>query len=176
MLCKTYCISAALALSVLAGSVGTAAAQSAGKIAASDESSCTDMDFLLGEWEAVRDGKVIANTKFEVGASHCSILQTWTPPSGVQGRSVAALIAYSNADKSWEYLAAWSNGMRQRWENGVLKGNELRFDRVDSVKKTLEHFSFFNLPNGDSKEFSEGSADGGKTWTTHYDVIFRRKK
>jgi uncharacterized phage-like protein YoqJ len=43
--------------------------------------------------------------------------------------------------------------------------------------KTLKrHLQFFNLSPDTVRQFSQNSADRGKTWTVDYDFIYRRRK
>jgi hypothetical protein len=35
--------------------------------------------------------------------------------------------------------------------------------------------TYTKLPRGEVRQFGENSADGGKTWTTSFDLIYARK-
>ena len=172
----TYCAGAVVAALVLLAA-NPLSAQSAEKKAASAASPCTDLDFWIGDW-VVKDvnGVQVSTASIKPGENHCSVTETWTAAK-VGGRNFFCLLAYSNEKHSWEYLAAASApGFRLRYSNGVVNGNEIRWDASDLPDGTISHFSYFKLPDGRLREFAQTSTDNGKTWKTVTDLSWTRSK
>jgi hypothetical protein len=142
---------------------------------------CVDADFLIGEWDVLRDGKVTNGSKFEAVNRHCALVWTWTMVGG--DRVTVTFMAYDVGARNWELLVSWAGGRRQRYVNGTFSRNvmhdgveatELRFETTGRDGQP-QHFSIFAMPDGTIREWEETSADGGKSWKQDYDLVWRRK-
>jgi hypothetical protein len=116
------------------------------------------------------NGQTFATAKFESVVDGCTILHTWTPVTPGQNAGMA-LIQYAPSEKKWHYFWGGNEGMVH--ETGTLvKPNLAQYYPTPSGKKNRSRFSYEALPDGRIHELGEGSVDGGKTWTTEYDLIW----
>jgi hypothetical protein len=81
--------------------------------------------------------------------------------------------------KRWEQF--WvDNGAGMIHFYGGLKGNVMDFytDDIPQPDGTnlKRHLQFFNLGQNQVRQFSQGSKDGGKTWSVEYDLTYNRTK
>jgi hypothetical protein len=62
---------------------------------------------------------------------------------------------------------------------GALKESVMDFSTDDIPQpdgtKLRRHLQFFNLGPDKVRQFSQGSKDGGKTWSVEYDITYLRK-
>jgi hypothetical protein len=169
---------AVLALAAIASAITiNSSANDLSAIKAKAQSVCPkDLDYLIGEWDA-GSGEEGTDVKWEAPLGSCYLVETWAPrKSGQTSGYYFAVLAYDAKLKNWSYLAASPVGDRLRFENGVVKGNRVTLEQADLTDGTVHRFSYTKLPNDQVRELSMGSKDGGKTWTTDYDLVWKRKK
>lgn len=132
-------------------------------------------DFWVGEWDVFAAGGGRAgSSKVESILGGCVILENWTSAQGNQGKSFNR---YDPRKAEW----------RQHWVDD--SGNEVNFAGtfadgcMSVVAKTpapdgsthLRRMRFFDLPGDDVRQWGEVSKDGGATWATEYDLLYRPK-
>jgi hypothetical protein len=150
------------------------AVQAQGK-GASQPMPCTDVDFLLGQWNVFNgQGQQVSDVTWIAGPGNCYVTETWKGRNG--GKDWYCLMAYSHEQRNWSYLAASPMGARLRFENGKMQGEELRFDEMDVTDGTAHRFSYFKKPDGTLREGTAISTDVGKTWKDRPDLTWHRKK
>lgn len=136
-------------------------------------------DFWVGEWNVVttHGGMPAGTSKIERILNDCVILENWTSLNNpYQGKSFNS---YNTSLKRWEQF--WvdnSQGMIYFW--GELKDGIMDYwtDEIPqgNGQKLKRHLQF--IPQGPDRvrQFSQGSTDGGKTWTVEYDFTYNRMK
>jgi tetratricopeptide (TPR) repeat protein len=142
-----------------------------------------EFDFWLGEWEVYPNGTnvLVGTSKIEMASGGCMILENWTAIGGVPHNGKSMNYVNPQAGK-WEQLWIGSGGINQnnpqKFINGVYKDSAMRFDfeQVSAQGKQTGRFIFFNEGPNQVRQFNEVSSDGGKTWTTVYDFVYKRKK
>lgn len=139
------------------------------------------LDFMIGTWSAYAGKDRIADVSIERASGACALVQTWSaPPSKMTLNRPAvskALIAYDQDRKLWEMF----------WVTGVI-GTHFHLTAVPSKNllwKTTEvlaggrtktdHLVITKLSDGTLRQIVTASTDGGKSWATGYDLIWRRK-
>lgn len=142
-----------------------------------------EFDFWLGEWDVYPNGAnvIVGNSKIEMASGGCMILENWTAIGGVphNGKSMNYVDPVTG---KWEQLWIGSGGINrnnpQKFVNGVYKDGAMRFDfeQFSAQGKQTGRFIFFNEGPDQVRQFNEVSSDGGKTWTTVYDFVYKRKK
>ena len=85
---------------------------------------------------------------------------------------------YDTRLKKWiqDWVDSQSNGIH--FEGGLENGVMSYFaDSADAQGKPLRrHMQFVKIDADHVRQFSQGSSDGGKTWSLEYDFIYIRKK
>ena len=136
-------------------------------------------DFWIGEWSVVTaKGEMPAgDSRIELSLGDCVIVENWTSKNSLYaGKSYNV---YNVAEKRWEQF--WvdnSAGMIHFY--GGLKDGVMDFFTQDQTQpdgtSNQRHLRFFPLGPDKVRQFSQASADHGKTWTDEYDFIYTRKK
>ena len=132
-------------------------------------------DFWIGEWDVkTPQGGLAGQSSVQLILGQCIIFENWTAGSGASGKSFNI---YDVNDKKWHQTWVSDKGVFTHYIGGLKDGSMVVVaDTVVGGKKTLAKMTFSKLPNGDVRQFGENSVDGGKTWTTSFDLIYSRKK
>jgi tetratricopeptide (TPR) repeat protein len=136
-------------------------------------------DFWIGEWSVVTaKGEMPAgDSRIELSLGDCVIVENWTSKnSHYAGKSYNV---YNTAEKRWEQF--WvDNSAGTIHFYGGLKDGVMDFYTQDQTQpdgtSNQRHLRFFPLGPDKVRQFSQASADHGKTWTDEYDFIYTRKK
>ncbi len=136
-------------------------------------------DFWVGDWDVVT-----TNEKTSAGTSHiektigdCVIWENWASlGTGYTGKSYNI---YNASLKRWEQFWVDNSGGMIHF-SGALKNNVMDFYTDDIPQpdgtKLRRHLQFFNLGPDKVRQFSQGSTDGGSTWSVEYDFTYNRRK
>ena len=132
-------------------------------------------DFWVGEWDVVttEGHNPAGSSSIQLILDQCALLENWT--GGGTGKS---LNHYDTRLKKWiqDWVDSQSNGIHFEGslENGVMS---YFADSADAQGKPLRrHMQFVRIDADHVRQFSQGSSDGGKTWTPEYDFLYIRKK
>ena len=140
-------------------------------------------DFWIGEWEAFGlNGQKAGDSKVSLILDSCIILEEWTSASVSQG------IRY--AGKSFNTWNAATKQWQQTWVDNVGGSNEYLLGKFEDNKiiyrsspfpfnkdtMAIRKMTFTNLSPGKLRQHGEISKDNGTSWTTEYDLEYRRKK
>ena len=127
-------------------------------------------DFWVGSWDVYdRSGNLVGQSRIERILADCVVLENWKG---------------TGEGKSWN---TW-NPARKRWEQswvdssatpvfftGQLEAGVMTYhsDQPQPDGKAYQRrLTFTPLGGHRVRQFSQGSADGGKTWSTEYDLIY----
>ena len=133
-------------------------------------------DFWVGSWN-VEDtqGHAVGSNVISRLEQGCVLMENWT---GLQGGTGKSLNFYDAATRRWRQTWVSSTGNVNEYQ-GEFKDGAMRFEGKLSGRgggsTTLLRLTFFNLGPDRVRQFSESSADGGKTWSVNYDFIYVRK-
>jgi len=131
-------------------------------------------DFWVGRYDVTDHGRVIATSVIERFAGGCAILESYTQLDGYSGKSINF---YDAALKRWRQQWADSMGNSSEWQ-GELRDGAMQFlgeaHRADGVK-VVRNMTFTPLADGNVRQASDRSPDGGKTWAPGYDFVYVRK-
>lgn len=143
-----------------------------------------EFDFWVGEWDVYPNGApvIVGHSKVEIASGGCMILENWTAKGAVP--NVGKSINYVNTSTGkWEQHWVGSGGLNlnnpQLFVNGEYKDGAMRFESTSTTsqnQKQIGRFIFYNMGPDQVRQFYEVSTDQGKTWTTSYDFIYKRKK
>jgi hypothetical protein len=132
------------------------------------------LDFWLGEWSVLDRGKEIARSTIRKMTGGCVILETYVQPDGYTGRSINF---FDPTLRKW----------RQTWVDSAANVSEfvgeyretaMRFEgesHRSGGETVLRRMTLFDLGNGDVRQFSERSVDGGGSWSTGYDFLYVKR-
>ena len=136
-------------------------------------------DFWLGEWnvETTQGGVRAGQSKIELILGDCVVQENWQSDGNpYSGKSYNT---YNSALKRWEQYWVDNSAGNIFFYGGLKDGvmdywtDEIPQPTGPSLKR---HLQFFKLGPDKVRQFSQGSTDGGKTWTPEYDFTYIRKK
>ena len=137
-------------------------------------------DFWVGDWDVVatQDRSKAGMSHIERVIGDCVIWENWTSlgNSGYTGKSYNI---YNSNLKRWEQFWVDNTGGMIHFYGGFKdKVMDFYTDEIPQLDgtKLKRHLQFFNLGSDKVRQFSQGSTDGGKTWTVEYDLTYNRKK
>lgn len=131
-------------------------------------------DFWIGDWEVFIGSRKVGENLVELDIKGCTLVENWTGTGGQTGKS---LNVYDSSAKKWkqfyvgslggllEFAGAFSDGiMHMEGETTDQKGN-----------RVLHILEFHDLPDKTVRQWWRQSIDGGKTWKTVWDSIYRKR-
>ena len=132
-------------------------------------------DFWVGDWEVSNPaGKLAGRSKIELIAGGAGVLENWTGASGYTGRS---LNAWNAAKKQWQQYWVGSDGGVLELAGGIVEGRMvLSAEREVRGQRRRERITWTPHADGTVRQHWEQSADDGKTGTTAFDGLYRRKR
>jgi len=132
-------------------------------------------DFWIGEWDVKnQQGVPSGSSSIQLILGQCIIFENWAGGSGTNGKSFNI---FDTNDKKWHQTWVDDKGTFTHYIGGLINGEMVvTADTIVSGKPTLAKMTFTKMPNGDVRQHGENSTDGGKTWTTSFDLIYSRRK
>lgn len=139
-------------------------------------------DFWIGEWEAYGvKGAKAGESKISVMLDSCVILEEWTGAIAQQGLiySGKSFNSYNAATKQWQQTWTDNTGNTTEFLRGEGGEGKIIYyaDKVGGAggKTFMRRLTFTKLGNDKVRQLGERTDDEGKTWTTEYDLEYRRK-
>lgn len=143
-----------------------------------DRAESRRFDFWIGEWTVARrtDGQVVGRSVVRAVSGGCGLHESWTDARGGTGHS---LNAWNPVTRGWQQFWVGQYGAvteyrESEWRDGTLVFLA-RGLAPDSTPR-LMRLSFTPNADGTVRQHGETSDDGGTTWTTSYDFLYRRVK
>jgi hypothetical protein len=139
-------------------------------------------DFWIGEWEAYGlNGKKAGDSKITVILDSCIILEEWTSASVNQGLRYAgkSFNTWNAATKQWQQTWVDNVGGTNEYLEGKFEDNKIIYTSkpFPFSKDTMANrkMTFTNLSPVKLRQHGEITKDKGATWSTEYDLEYRRK-
>jgi hypothetical protein len=131
-------------------------------------------DFWIGEWNVTTQGGTrVGSSVIQSVSGGCAILENWTSGGGGQGKS---LNAYNPDLHQWQEYWVGQDGGVSDYRTSEFDGKSLRFFLKDAAKpQDVQRLTFTSVDASTVRQHSEGSSDGGQTWTTIYDFYYHRR-
>lgn len=131
-------------------------------------------DFWLGDWEVTNPaGKRAGTNRIESIAGGAGLLENWTGASGYAGKS---LNAWNAGRKQWQQFWVGSDGGVLELNGGLVDGRMVLTGAHEvRGKHVVEKITWTPNSDGTVRQHWEQSADGGKTWMTAFDGLYRKK-
>lgn len=135
-------------------------------------------DFWIGEWEAYGlNGTRAGQSRISMILDSCIILEEWTGGKGYSGKSFNSWNALKH---QWQQTWVDNVGGSTQYLRGTSEPGKITFFADNEVgndgKAFLRKLTFYKLSDEKVRQHGERSDDGGKTWTTEYDLEYRKKK
>lgn len=140
-------------------------------------------DFWIGEWEAFGPkGQKAGDSRISLQLDSCTILEEWTSASVQNGLRFAgkSFNMYNAAQKKWQQYWVDNTGTSTSYFDGHYEKGKMILqtanERINDSTWQIQRMTFYNLGPDKVRQHGENSNDGGKTWTTSFDLEYRRKK
>lgn len=137
------------------------------------------LDFWLGDWTVWVGTQQVGSNRITKVEGGCAITEEWLPAGGGSGRS---LFFVNPADRTWRQVWVTAGALAP---GGVKEKREVAAERPavrfqgtvsDTLGRTwLDRTTLTPVPDGSVRQHIEISTDGGATWRTTFDAIYRRK-
>lgn len=140
-------------------------------------------DFWIGEWEAYGiNGKKAGDSKISLILDSCILLEEWTSASINQGIRYAgkSFNTYNTATKQWQQTWVDNAGGSNEYLLGKFEDNKIIYTSssfpFSKDTMAIRKMTFTNLSPEKLRQHGEISKNNGTSWTTEYDLEYRRKK
>jgi len=127
-------------------------------------------DFWVGSWDVYdRAGNRVGQSRIERILGDCVVLENWKGTG--EGKSWNTWnAARKRWEQSWVDSSATPVFFTGQLEQGVMVYHS---DQPQPDGKPYQRrLTFTPLPGHRVRQFSQGTEDGGKTWSTEYDLIY----
>lgn len=134
-------------------------------------------DFWIGHWE-VRNpqDKVVGHSRIESINDGCGISEHWQGSSGSNGVSYNA---WDTDSKHWQQFWIDNSGGPTLWLTGGIDHGRMVLAGTQTNPKTgkpqLQRITWTPNTDGSVRQHWEQSDDGGKTWPTSFDGLYRKE-
>ena len=133
-------------------------------------------DFWIGEWDVTGpQGQPAGKSSVQQILSQCVIFENWTDRQGGQGKSFNA---YNTDYNMWQQFWTDQYGRVTEYresERTPEKGLRFVAHQGPPDHQILLRMTFTPIDAKTVRQFGETSTDAGKTWTTSFDLMYRRR-
>lgn len=131
-----------------------------------------DFDFWIGDWDVVTPaGQPAGNNRISRIQGGCALREEWTSATGGTGTSTNT---FNTGKGAWQQFWVDASGTVLEIEGG-LEGRAMVM-RSDPDVSPLQRITWTPNPDGTVRQHWESSSDGGATWSTAFDGIYRKKQ
>lgn len=136
-------------------------------------------DFWIGEWDVYVGNQKIAESKISFSRGNCGILEDYQTSQIVGGNSLSYYDSYT---EKWKQTYADQSGSVSYYEEtdspyeGTLQfiSKSTVFQGNISAKPWIK-MTYYDNEDGSVRQYLETSTDEGKTWTSAFDAMYKRK-
>jgi hypothetical protein len=132
-------------------------------------------DFWVGDWDVTAGDQRAGTNLVTVEEGGCLIHEHWAGAKGGTGQS---LNFYNREDGRWHQVWVSNSGEVLNLTGGYADGTlTFRGESKQADGTRLQHrLSFHANPDRSVRQFWEVSSDGGATWTSSFDGLYRKRK
>jgi hypothetical protein len=132
------------------------------------------LDFWIGDWDVYdmpATGKPAAHVTITSLLDKCVIHELYEGDSGLRGESFSI---YDTTRQVWHQTWVTNRGQLLVIEGGMRNGRlMLAGHQLTKDNKSREIRAYWWQDKDGVRESSESSTDGGKTWSTDFDLVFK---
>ncbi|MEP5611419.1 MAG: tetratricopeptide repeat protein [Cyclobacteriaceae bacterium] len=132
-------------------------------------------DFWLGEWDVYVQGNKVGQNSITMAKGGCAIHENYTTARNYAGQSINF---YDPIDQKWHQHWVGSGGDTYNYLETQRGDGMLQFESEfmnPGGNITLSRLTFTLLDDGTVRQLFESSSDDGKTWTSAFDGIYKKK-
>ena len=129
-------------------------------------------DFWVGSWEVHAQGRVVGHNRISRILGGCTLLEEYdTSPRPYAGKSFNW---YDPTDGRWHQVWVDNGGLRLHLTGGLADGAMvLAGERVQDGAPVTDRITWTAAADGTVRQHWETSGDGGATWATAFDGLYR---
>lgn len=134
-----------------------------------------EFDFWIGAWEVIDQatGELAGHNVIEAHAGGLVLVESYSTPRGFAGLS---LNAWDAAAGRWHQCWMDSSGTVLDLYGGIVgEAMVMTGETPKGSGVQLERITWTPSPNGTVRQHWEQSPDGGATWTTVFDGLYRKQ-
>lgn len=171
---RRCCSRLRLGIAVLATTLLPVAAASQAAGGCADAEKSHQFDFWIGEWDVFANDKQAGTNSIRPILDGCVLQETW---SGAGGSAGSSFNFYNPQTGKWHQFWVWRAGttldLSGEYKDGkmVLKGESK--DREG--KSVMNWITWTDNPDGTVRQHWQQSRDGGKTWATSFDGLYKKR-
>jgi hypothetical protein len=167
---------------VVAAALAAAPALAAQSTATPQQPPCSSaehrhFDFWIGEWDvAMPDGKPAGKNRITAILNGCVLLEEWTGAGGGSGKSFNLFVARQG---QWHQTWVDGNGGILELDGGLNGSGEMVLSGDQALREggtALNRITWTPRSANEVRQHWEVSTDGGATWRTAFDGMYRRVK
>jgi hypothetical protein len=140
-----------------------------------------EFDFWVGDWDVRAVGASAvgppARNNITLEDDGCVVMEHWTTAMGSMGQSFNL---FDRSANKWRQTWVDNSGGQHDYRGGLVDGNMVLIGDTPAPNGALgripTRLTLFHIGNDSVRQFSETSADGGKTWAMSYDLLYVRRK
>jgi uncharacterized protein (TIGR02246 family) len=140
-----------------------------------------EFDFWIGDWDVRPTGQPAAGPPsrnvITLDDNGCVLTEHWTAPNGSEGQSFNI---FDRSIGKWRQTWVDNVGGQHDYRGALVNGNMVYEGDTPAPNGQLgrvpTRLTFFRLGPDSVRQFSETSADSGRTWQTAYDLTYVRRK
>ena len=135
-------------------------------------------DFWIGRWDVydTKTGKRAGASLIESLYKGCVLRENWSDPTVTGG----SLNIYDTADGKWHQMWTDSVGADRLFIGGLQNGKMILVSTFKSAKYPgkIVHYrmTFTHNADGTVRQYADISTDAGATWSTFYDLTYRKAR
>jgi len=132
-------------------------------------------DFWIGEWEVTANGQVAGHNKITRLFGECGLREEY---AGARGGYVGSSFnLYDESRGLWHQTWIDNQGLLLLLDGGLEEGRMvLEGDQIDADGLSQrQRITWTPNPDGTVRQHWQQSGDGGTTWTTVFDGLYRKK-
>ncbi len=140
-------------------------------------------DFWIGEWEVFgANGQKAGDSRISLVLDSCTIFEEWTSATIQKGIRYAgkSFNSYHAGRKKWQQYWIDNTGNTTEYFDGHFETGKMILQtantKINDSTWQIQKMTFYNLSPGKVRQHGETSNDDGKTWTTGFDLEYRRRK
>jgi tetratricopeptide (TPR) repeat protein len=133
-------------------------------------------DFWVGDWKVVMTKELtpVGHSHVERTIGNCVIWENWTS-LGESAYSGKSYNIYNVALNRWEQFWVDNQGELIHFLGALVDGVMDFHTEPIPGRALVRRLRFYDLGADRVRQLSEGSEDGGKTWTVEYDFTYNRE-
>jgi len=139
-----------------------------------------EFDFWVGDWDVTPNGgpppPKPARNRITLEESGCVVQEHWEGMGGSTGQSFNI---FDRSTGQWRQTWVDNTGGQHDYAGSLVNGNMVLEGTTPNPNGGLgrvpTRLTLFHVSKDTVRQFSQSTADSGKTWTVNYDLIYVRR-